>query len=317
MGIDGLAEIRREFDSLPCPIARNEKFFNEGLYRIVLYLRPYYNFFGVLLNGTELVDIEQSKFLKKVDETIVDITVGALYSIEIQELLEYGVQNSSIGRVATTALEELPSIATKSLLTLYALFSDIEVNDYDCELLKLAEDAKAMIATFREFKDNLKDLKSLFEFARDNNKQCNRTLIEVGGKQKVIYFINHFQATFYGAMQICLRLNMTLLTIDSQEEQGIIMEALGPTKNLTRNYFVGATDEGGKDNDYFWIDSGKPVNFQLSFHPGEPNNFFSGSSIFNKEDCLALGPNLSTKKYGFSDVSCNDPRNFICQRVVV
>lgn len=316
--INDLITMRGQFDLLPCPVSKTEKFFNEALYRINQYLKPYDDLFGILLNGTRPQAIEQSKILDKVDKIFVEITLGTLYSLEISELLEFVNQNSNITELAVKALDEFPKIVSKTLVTLYAIFMDTEANTDGCELSNMAEDSKAMISTLKEFKVQLLHIKNLFKFALENNKRCDRTLIQSKEGGKHLYFFHHFEATWYGALQICLRLNMTLLAIDSADEQLVILDILNENSNFnsTKKYFVGATDEGGMDNEYFWISNGKTVDFELNFQAGEPNNQFSSTSVTNKEDCLVLMSNVITMKYEFSDTSCNEPRNFICQKLI-
>lgn len=155
-------------------------------------------------------------------------------------------------------------------------------------------------------------LRDYFKLAYESSNQCNK--VTVGNK--TLFFITEIQQDFFSSLRSCMLLNMTLLTFDSLEDEVQIMEKINQKSDKSFKYFIGATDEGGMDNDYFWIESGKSIRFELDFNKGEPNNIVNPYDTLTKEDCLSIEYDSTFKQFGISDVFCSSQKNFICQKVV-
>lgn len=75
----------------------------------------------------------------------------------------------------------------------------------------------------------------------------------------------------------------------------------------------GITTSPGTKNSWYWIDSNRPIDFQLKWIQGEPNN---AKGI---ESCLAIS--LYWRKFAFNDVPCDrqknsEPQGFMCRKEV-
>lgn len=72
-------------------------------------------------------------------------------------------------------------------------------------------------------------------------------------------------------------------------------------------YVGGISLKARSATNWYWVNSGKKVSFEIPFGNGLPD--FAGSD----EWCLALGPQ---KIFAFNDVSCSGYEfKFICQRI--
>lgn len=73
--------------------------------------------------------------------------------------------------------------------------------------------------------------------------------------------------------------------------------------------FVGAISYDGNSKDtFYWMNSGKRINYVLDFEPGEPNNYDG------KEFCLSISKHDS--RFSFNDIGCTESTHqFICQKL--
>lgn len=73
---------------------------------------------------------------------------------------------------------------------------------------------------------------------------------------------------------------------------------------------IGATTTVGRNPDkWYWVNSGKRIDFNLKYAPGEPN--FAG----NVEFCLSVGKNPGN--FMFHDLNCYGAyeKKFVCQKM--
>ena len=83
------------------------------------------------------------------------------------------------------------------------------------------------------------------------------------------------------------------------------------SSNAVKDWFYvgGMTEVERSLTEWYWVESGRKINFPIKFSPGEPN-----SSNDNVEKCLSVA--IPREEYGFNDVSCTANKfnwSFVCQ----
>lgn len=104
---------------------------------------------------------------------------------------------------------------------------------------------------------------------------------------------------------------MEFLSLETLEEANFFLilgdKNIAHFDDLTH---VGATTTVGRSSDkWYWVNSGKRVDFTLKFAPGEPN--FGG----NVEFCLSVGKYPGN--FMFHDLNCYGAyeKKFVCQKI--
>lgn len=102
---------------------------------------------------------------------------------------------------------------------------------------------------------------------------------------------------------------MKLLTLDTQAESNHFGQLFTSQPHLFESWthIGGIVTQSKSKNDWYWYETGKKIDINLDFHPGEPNN--SGDS----EMCLSLDKRQN--KYKFNDTPCSHRffLRFVCQ----
>lgn len=104
---------------------------------------------------------------------------------------------------------------------------------------------------------------------------------------------------------------MEVLSLESSDEQTLFLNMCDKNIQLFEDLtHVGAYNVVGKSTDkWYWVNSGKRVDFPLKFTAGQPD--FAG----NNEYCLAMGKR--PKDFYFNDITCFGyyELKFICQKI--
>jgi hypothetical protein len=147
-----------------------------------------------------------------------------------------------------------------------------------------------------------------------NFKLSTKSLLSGGTNEtghtydKYFWFPTHFKATWVQANFICKSYGLKMISLDSFDEMRAFMkEFLSKIKLFNEAVYMGAIlAEPRSKTEWYWVATGKKLNFDLPWYPGEPNNY--GGS----EQCLLLHT-LSL----FLDLKCYEERyfNFLCQSV--
>lgn len=90
---------------------------------------------------------------------------------------------------------------------------------------------------------------------------------------------------------------MDLVTLPTEEEASVFLKFSADNGIHFENMFIGGTYIGNGFNNWYWINTGLPVKYQIKFDAGEPNN------TGGRENCLSL-----TKKpnnvFLYNDINC-------------
>lgn len=100
---------------------------------------------------------------------------------------------------------------------------------------------------------------------------------------------------------------MELLTLDTLDEFQKFKTLCGANKQLFDRYFHigGLTTIAKSKTEWYWVNSGNKVNYEMSWLSKEPNNYN------NREMCLTFAKDPT----GFNDIACYNASelNFVCQ----
>lgn len=131
-----------------------------------------------------------------------------------------------------------------------------------------------------------------------------------GPNRKTFWISTHFQAYWDQAKTICSSYGMEFLSLESlQEADGLL--SLCHKKNALFDQWThigGVTTVPKSKTEWYWVETGKKVNFTLKFGSGQPDN------AGGKEWCLSLGKQPSNSFF-FNDINCYGMHQFkfICQ----
>lgn len=102
---------------------------------------------------------------------------------------------------------------------------------------------------------------------------------------------------------------MNLVELDTAAEADHFNKLCAQDKDLsTSTVHIGGADHGVDKNKWYWMSSGKDVNYIMDYAPTEPNN------INGRQNCLAVYTH--PESYQFADYDCDESKSiFACQRV--
>lgn len=104
---------------------------------------------------------------------------------------------------------------------------------------------------------------------------------------------------------------MEILTLETKSESNYLLDVLNNSTSLPENenifHIGGISLTPRSTTDWYWVVSGKKLDFILNFLPNQPD--FAGGV----ENCLSI---VKREKFGFNDIICSTQwdRKFICQR---
>jgi hypothetical protein len=105
---------------------------------------------------------------------------------------------------------------------------------------------------------------------------------------------------------------MEFVSLETKQEADNFLSLCNKNMKLLNGFIsVGAVTLQGKSTDqWYWVNSGKRINYPIAFLPGEPN------FLNDLEFCLSVVKN-SKDIFMFNDTTCNDPieRQFICEKI--
>lgn len=102
---------------------------------------------------------------------------------------------------------------------------------------------------------------------------------------------------------------MDLVELDTAAEADYFNKLCAEHKNLfTSTVHIGGSDHGVDKNKWYWMSSGKEINYNMKYAPTEPNN------VDGRQYCLALY--IHPQSFEFADYDCDESKSiFACQRV--
>lgn len=106
---------------------------------------------------------------------------------------------------------------------------------------------------------------------------------------------------------------MEFVSFESEMESNKMLEMCVKNEHLFGDHtFVGAiTVNAGTLTDWYWANSGNPLNHKIKFAPGEPNNHRG------EEYCMSITHLRGTLDIFYNDISCTSDMNpFICQKIM-
>lgn len=112
---------------------------------------------------------------------------------------------------------------------------------------------------------------------------------------------------------ICRSYGMETLSLETESEALSFLDLCHRNKDVfdVHTLIGGITTEEKSLDKWYWLSSGRRIDYSIPFGPGEPN--FAGKVEF----CLGV-TKYTTNDFKFNDVDCSgtSQRKFICQRNV-
>lgn len=102
---------------------------------------------------------------------------------------------------------------------------------------------------------------------------------------------------------------MDLVELNTGAEADHFNKLCAKHPNLsTSTVHIGGSDHGVEKNKWYWMSSGKEIDYNMIYAPTEPNN------IGGRQNCLAVY--TVPQSYQFADYDCDESKSiFACQRV--
>ncbi|XP_045478905.1 pulmonary surfactant-associated protein A-like [Harmonia axyridis] len=132
-------------------------------------------------------------------------------------------------------------------------------------------------------------------------KNSGIPLVDLGGHY--YYFVTHVKANYFVAMEICRNHGMTLLSIESEEENTRIINYIIKYLSKIEHFWTSGGDLG-QEGRFVWLATGKPYNY-THWSPPNPDN--AGG-----EHCMEIWK-IGDKHYIWNDKACNNDYHFICE----
>lgn len=132
------------------------------------------------------------------------------------------------------------------------------------------------------------------------------------GKTKLYFVPRIVKTQWIHARSVCRAYGLEFASLSTPEEADAFLKYAEENYELLDLYvLLGAyTAVASSTEDYYWVNSGKHLNYPLRFPPGEPN--FLGQ----REFCLSLMKN-ATNQFNFNDLDCSENAyKFICQMYI-
>jgi hypothetical protein len=128
-----------------------------------------------------------------------------------------------------------------------------------------------------------------------------------------IYYLSNIKENWVKSATLCHQYGLEFLTLDNKIEYEAfadMVEQLDMNVFDDWNHIGGVTKTGGTRNEWFWMETGKAIPFDIDFAPNEPNTP-------NVEQCLAISPKFSNGKSFYHDVQCSTwIHKFMCQKKI-
>lgn len=132
------------------------------------------------------------------------------------------------------------------------------------------------------------------------------------GLEAKYYLSKLFETEWQHAKSICQSYGMEFLSIESEAEQTHLLNSLskhGSFFGVHEWVSIGAmTTTCGSQDLWYWVDTGKKVNFQFAWGQSNPN------CKNDSEMCLCLGKRVNGSFY-IGDIWCKGtPQRFLCKQ---
>lgn len=132
---------------------------------------------------------------------------------------------------------------------------------------------------------------------------------------KEYYIPRYFKAHWYQVKRICESFELEAVSLDTAVESDSLLRLLEPHKDkASHNFYIGGmTLNKGTDDEWYWINSGSKINYELNWERSQPDGWEKPG--WDKEQCLAVSSNDDGGVLGYNDVFCNAYRadKFVCQ----
>lgn len=125
------------------------------------------------------------------------------------------------------------------------------------------------------------------------------------------YLPRYFNSSWQNARAICRSYDMDFLTLETEAEANIFFELCRDHAGLFGDYahIGGITTQGGSRDQWYWVNSGKKVNYSLKWADSEPDNGYGGTEL-----CLSIVRKPGDTFY-FNDIRCSESiTQFVCQQ---
>jgi len=122
----------------------------------------------------------------------------------------------------------------------------------------------------------------------------------------------HYREFWSAARFVCRINGMELMALETEDERSNFDSLYTKSFHLlkTRFYHIGGILKAiGNYNTWHWISTKQPIEIEIEFNPGEPNNARSA------QHCLALDKQTQ-RHFVFNDIDCSGEHAefFICQK---
>ena len=122
------------------------------------------------------------------------------------------------------------------------------------------------------------------------------------------YFLSReLEVNWIDAFVLCKTFNMDLVELPTEAEADFFLASCEQHVSPNNYYLVGASYVGVDLNEFYWMTTGKIIDYKLKYLPGEPDNYK------NIERFLSIKKGSDGCK--FNDISLKDEHHFICQSI--
>lgn len=135
--------------------------------------------------------------------------------------------------------------------------------------------------------------------------------------EKEYYIPRHFKAYWHQVKRICESYGLDAVSLETGPESDYLLRLLEPQKHNIPVYIGAITRKPGSKNDWFWINSGNKIDYDLFWCENQPDGM--SKPHWGNEQCLSITIDKKVKKLGFNDVFCNryETAKFVCQKYQV
>lgn len=129
------------------------------------------------------------------------------------------------------------------------------------------------------------------------------------------YFIpRFFKAYWHQVKAICEAHGLGISSLETKEESDYLLKLLElQTSQKSHNFYIGGMAlKAGSKNDWYWINSGAKISYDLYWKTGNPDGFTQPG--WGAERCLSIAKDPKNERR-YNDVFCDPylPDKFVCE----